>query len=443
MLLAAGYLCSFGVLAQPGWNWPEDEELKKTAMEKNALYSDLIKQKNYGDAQAPLEWLMTNAPNLNVAIYINGEKIYKALEKSTKKEDSLNQVYKQKVLSNYDQRMKYFNKKAYVMNKKALSAYQYYLTCKEPEKYQWIVSVLDSALELNGDKIHDALIGGYMQLTNILFQYKVYDTTKVFDNYSMLGDLMEKKLAGLEKLEGEKKKKKEQALADVQKKVDNLLIKTIKLDCPTLEKTFGSKFDADTTNVKFAKKFFALLLNGNCSDNPYFSKTAKVIYEAEPDFGLAKILAVTAAKNENTTLAIDYWEKAAAATEDVSKQAEAKLNVAKLYSNFNKPRARKYAIEAVKLDNSLSEAYSLVGNLYMNSFEDCKGGVSRVQDRAVFIAAYNWYKKAGDTSGMASAKNQFPSKTEAFEIGMDVNQENTIQIGCWINEAVVLKEYRE
>ena len=64
-----------------GWTWPED---KATAEEKNVLYSDAVKAKNYREAIAPWQWLMTNAPNLNSSIYINGEKIYNGLAKAEK-----------------------------------------------------------------------------------------------------------------------------------------------------------------------------------------------------------------------------------------------------------------------------------------------------------------------------------------------------------------------
>ena len=30
------------MLGQSGWNWPEDPDMKNTAMEKNALYSEML-----------------------------------------------------------------------------------------------------------------------------------------------------------------------------------------------------------------------------------------------------------------------------------------------------------------------------------------------------------------------------------------------------------------
>ena len=61
------------VSGQPGWKWPEDE---RTAKEKNALYTDAMKVGNYAEALSHLKWLLSNAPDLNKSLYINGAKLY-------------------------------------------------------------------------------------------------------------------------------------------------------------------------------------------------------------------------------------------------------------------------------------------------------------------------------------------------------------------------------
>jgi hypothetical protein len=72
----------------------------------------------------------------------------------------------------------------------------------------------------------------------------------------------------------------------------------------------------------------------------------------------------------------------------------------------------------------------------MNSFNDCRGGVSRVKDRSIYMAAYNAYQRAGDSQGMAQARAQFPSREEIFTEGLQVG--GTINTGCWIGETVTL-----
>ena len=77
----------------------------------------------------------------------------------------------------------------------------------------------------------------------------------------------------------------------------------------------------------------------------------------------------------------------------------------------------------------------------MGSFNDCKEEKSQVDDRLVFIAAHNEYKKAGNSDGMKKAKEQFPSIADIFSEGKEEGQSATV--GCWINVTVTLERRPE
>ena len=94
-------------------------------------------------------------------------------------------------------------------------------------------------------------------------------------------------------------------------------------------------------------------------------------------------------------------------------------------------------LKQVKNDPSRKEAYKIVGDLYMTSYNDCRQGVSKVDDRGVFLAAYKMYERAGDRKSMSNAEKQFPSMEEIFELSLKEGQNLTV--GCWINETVTLK----
>ncbi len=80
LLLAIIALQSYYTQAQcTEWKWPEDPGLREIAEEKNVLYSDYVRAKNWKLAKEPHQWLLKNTPNLQKAIYQNGEKIYKGL----------------------------------------------------------------------------------------------------------------------------------------------------------------------------------------------------------------------------------------------------------------------------------------------------------------------------------------------------------------------------
>jgi hypothetical protein len=125
-------------------------------------------------------------------------------------------------------------------------------------------------------------------------------------------------------------------------------------------------------------------------------------------------------------------------TEDNIKIAEIYLKQADIsYRRESKVRARDFAKMALTADPSLSEAWTLIGNLYYTSFNDCKEGENIVNDRAVYFAAYEMYRKAGNQDAMRSAKAQFPTMEEIFTYNMDVGQ--PIKVGCWINEVVTIQ----
>ena len=124
-------------------------------------------------------------------------------------------------------------------------------------------------------------------------------------------------------------------------------------------------------------------------------------------------------------------------TEDGTEQAEIHMLKGKMKATRGmKSGARADYRNALSADPSMKEAYVTIGDLYMNSSSDCDAQESIVQDRALFIAAYNMYSKGGDATKMSHAKDQFPSVEDVFNATM--KKGDRITIGCWINETVSL-----
>lgn len=419
VLVAVGFLA----VAQPGWNWPED---KATAEEKNVLYSDNMKMENYAGAVEPLEWLLQNAPNLNKSIYINGAKIYEALA-DAEKDTNKKLQFVEKALSMYDQRIKYFGEEAEVLNRKAYNAYRFYRDTQS--KYPELKALFDKAFEMNGADIFDNNLVAYMDVVRRfkLSGGKMTDE-EVIDKYTYISDIVAEK---------SKKGGNEKRYLTITDNLDKLLTATVTVDCNFVESTLGPKMRANG-DVKMAKKVVTLMLTGKCTDSPLFVEAAKIVHKAEPNFGMAKVIAIKAGIDGDVASAEKYYNEALDLAEDNSKKAEIYYNMAQLYaSNGQKVAARNNARKALATDPSMTSAYTLIGDLYMNSFNECKEGKSPVADRAVFIAAYNMYVKGGDSQRIASAKSQFPSIEEMFNENLSEGQSMTV--GCWINETVSLQ----
>ena len=101
-----------------------------------------------------------------------------------------------------------------------------------------------------------------------------------------------------------------------------------------------------------------------------------------------------------------------------------------------KVSARDYCRKALQVDATKKEAYKIIGDLYYNSYNDCRKGENPVHDRGNYMAAYDMYRKAGEAASMKRAKEQFPSMEEIFTWNLKVG--DTFRVACWINETVTI-----
>lgn len=411
-----------GAVAQPGWNWPEDIEKAK---EKNALYTDALKSNQFQLALESHQWLLDNAPDLNKSLYINGAKIYEGL--ADKESDPAKKIaYQDKALSMYDLRMKHFGEEGNVLNRKALIAYKYHKGNKS--KYKELLDLFEQTFKLNGQNTLDNNLIGYM---DVIRRYKLTkgDITdeQVIEKYGEISDVIEIKI---------KKGKNVSKLEKYQETIDSMLTQIVTVDCAFVENNLGPKMK-ESGDLKIAKKVFQLMLTGKCTDSPLFLESAIILFEKEPEFGLAKVIALKYSSAGDAETAHVYYDKAIEYADDDLKKAEIHISKAQLYSNAGqKSAARTNARKALAIDPSMKEAYVMIGDLYMQSYQECRQGVSKVDDRLVFIAAYNQYAKAGNSSRMTNAKEQFPSIEEIFELGLKEGE--VMNCGCWINESVKL-----
>ncbi len=416
---------SVAVFAQSVWNWGEDE---KTAKEKNAMYSDSYKTKNYGEAAEHLDWLLENTPDLNPSIYIKGAKIFEEISK-TETDAAKKEELRQKALQMYDKRIEYFGKEVDVLNRKAFAAYRFY--SKDKSKYGDLFTLYEQVLEKSGENIHDNNLLPYW---NMLYKYKnsggeVSDETAL-DRYSQLNEIMDAKL---------KAGAKTATISKIKEVVDKLLPEVASVDCDFIQNNFGEKLKADPENINLAKKIMSLSLAGGCGDNPAFLDAAIALDKLEPNFGVAKVIAIKKVSAGDIEGGFEYYNKAIELADDDKKKADIYYDMAiQEVKRKRKVSARSYAMKAAAADQSVaSKSYKLVGDLYLGSFSDCKKGERKVEDRAVYIAAYNMYKKAGNKKMMDAAEAQFPSIDDIFTETYEEGQ--TIQVGCWIKEAVTIR----
>ncbi len=416
------------VYAQDQINWPEDPEKKSTAEEKIALYTDAMRLKQYAQAVEPYQWLLTNTPELSESIYINGVKIYEELaEKET--DAAKKKAYEDKILELYDQRIEYYSdSKADVLDRKAYSAYKFFKDDKS--RYEDLYNLFEETIELNGNDVGINTLVAYM---DVMRRYKLTGGNltdgDVLERYDEVNRIIDAKI---------QRGESEQTLEKTRGYVDKLLTAMVTVDCDFIENKLGNKLAETPEDLQLAKKIMGLSLSASCTDNPVFLQAAKTVQEKEPTAGIAKIIAVKSSADEDYETADKYYTQALELAEEDTKKADIHYDMATMYrKRGQRSTARNHALEAASLDPSRKEAYKLVGDMYLNSAEECRKGENRVEDRAVYLAAYEMYRKAGDAAMMEASRAQFPSMEEMFEL--DMKEGETVNVGCWINETVTLQ----
>ncbi len=423
LLGLAAVLMAGLVQAQDGWNWPSDPAQEAKARELNAAYTDYMKSDQFVEATKPLHWLLVNVPQLNESLYINGTKIYDGAA-SAVSDEAKKEVYQDSVIALYEKRGELYNNEEKWIENKAYYGYQYYKDDKEKLKIP--VSDFEKALEING-AINYQLVPAYFNLVYRNFAYhSAYSGEEILNMYDKLNAILDAEAA------------KGTNVSSQKGNMEQLLVAMELIDCDFIENTMGPKLAADPTNEKLADQIFNYSVQYKCFSSDAFLRALEIKDNNNPTFATSQVRAMRYLQEKDYEKAEPVLEKALTLAENDAQKAEVKFELARIYgARGQKSAARTAAKEAAALDESKSQdAWKLIGDLYMGSANECRGGVSRAKDYSIYIAAYNAYQRAGDNAGMSQARQRFPSKEELFTESLQIGE--TINTGCWIGETVTL-----
>ncbi len=392
--------------------------------EKYAILQDGINSDNTHDALEALKWLKTNHPKAHENIYILGVKLLRkeinASDKNIK--DSLFQ----ELMNLYQLRQSYFDTNEIVAIRAALDAYSLGRGIESIEvdsvQLHWFNRLYDQYPE----KMESSHFVAYMQIVIHGYQQKFIQKDRLFQYYISITE-------GLIDLE---KKDASEKLTEHQMLVDQLLVKNVSISCEEIENQFSKGLKGDN-QAYFAKLMVKLSLNFECTDSEAFLEALQLMYKENPTSKIASYLAkkleIGGQKDEAEKYAVSAYELA----DTDENKAKAAFELAEFYARReNKIASRKYIKVCLSHDPQNREAYTLWGDLYFQSFHECKKEVSKVEDRLIYLAAYEKYKLANNKSKMAASEQQFP-------LGEDIHFENytkdeEVMCECWINEKVVL-----
>lgn len=409
------------------WKWGEDIV---TAKGNWAYFRNLVSAKKYKEAAVKIPWFLNNTPDLNENLYIKAAQTYEGMVAEEQDAEKL-KVLQDSALMMYDWRIKYYpENKANILNRKGLLGWNY--LSQRKEKTEELCTLYATIYELNGDEMYLPNATAWMFSAALCKQKKLLTDDELWEVYGTLSEYLEKQQELLAD--------NEQATAQLNQNADLInrrFLSAVELTCDDFEEKLGDKF-RQTKDIKLAKRLQNMMFRNGCTSSPLFKEVLAYVLENEPNAEGHKYMAYINTKEKEYNAAIQEYEKAIALTSSDKAKAPLYLEIAKLYEyQGQKSNARAAAYKTVNMGGDAKAAYTLIGDLYYTSFEQCKDNNVLVS-RAVYIAAYEMYEKAGNTAKMADAKDQFPTMEEIHQRNKSLGDDITID--CWFNETVSLQK---
>lgn len=413
--------------------WPESPELRAKAEESKVLYEDAIKTGQLAElkkAIKPFNWMVENVPNHHISLYIQGIELFDKLATLEKNADK-KKAYIDSLMIIYDLRIKTCGDEANVFNRKALSFVKHNANAQPVETLE----ILDKAFEMNGNNILESTIVPYFHVVRLNFLNKKVSEDDVLTRYDKLIEIVDAKIQ-----DAQSKGKPVDKLQKMKEDLEQLLLNTVTINCDIVRSKFVPKFKANPNDIDIARKIFTFMLKDKCTDDPVWLEAAEAVYNSgEKNCGLAKNLGIIHLSKENYDKAEKFLKEAQSICTEGSDKAEILLYLGSVEARKgNRSGAREFYRQAAAADaGTAKQAYEKIGDLYLNSFDVCKKLESRVTDRLVYLIAYDYYAKAGDSKKMAIAKDGFPSKEEIFT--ENIENGSKVTVGCWIQEATTIR----
>ena len=425
---------AFGYSAMAQFTWPEDPEKRKDAQLKWTLFSDSENAGNYDAAKTHLDYLLANYPTMSESTYIKGVKIWDETYDNSKSDEEKAKAADM-VMKMYDMRFENFpaSKKENI-SRQAISAYKFYI--RDADKTQYLLDLFKTTYELEGNEAFYPVARYYMQTAVLGYARDIgLADEEILDIYDKTSKHIDYQIA-----QAKSQNKSTKSMVAGKEFIDEKLADLNLIDCAFIEKNLLPEFKANPKDTDLANKIFTSAYGGGCTDADWFIDVAKAMLDApDPQYGVANLIASDYVKKKDYVNAKVFYNKAIEITQDNSEKAKAMKQIVTIERlEGNKEAAAKMAEKTVEIDPTMkSDMYTLIGDMIMQSSE-CDGKTSQVQDRARFIAAYDYYMKAGDQTRQSQARAQFPSGGEIFTEGKEVG--DSVYVGCWIKKSVNLQK---
>ncbi|MFT5834374.1 MAG: tetratricopeptide (TPR) repeat protein [Cognaticolwellia sp.] len=435
-------------------NYPEGETAAKSIFE---AYQERMEVEDFEVAYGLWQKVYKYAPAGNVAHYLDGVKIYKALmRKATDSETVVN--YQSELLRLYDRRMKCFGypleTENLVLSEKAVE--MYHINYDENVTLRTFKYVL----ETEEMRYSPEFIAIYGTFSTYLFGGDKIDLFHLWESRQQLNKVLE---------------------YNFENTKDSAVIEEYQKAKATIDGYYNLYLDHENSCTEVVNVFKKIYINAesdslkniayeslqalNCIEafeaietlrqtpigSIEDSDIGKELKQLENTTNLASKTAKKAALAYNRNqylLAAQLYEQALTETGNNTFKARYAYRIAEIYFNKinNKSEARQYAILTMNLDPSWGMPYFLIGNMYEVSYSECVQAANINSKYMVQAAIDKWeMAKELDINVVELANEKLMQYQSLVEVGSGCENPiiKTILLDCWINEEVEVMECEE
>lgn len=444
-------LLSFGINAQT--------ELEcKT---KLSIFHEAVKAKKYDAAYEPWLFVKNNCPDLNLAIYADGEKILKHKIENSKGEVQLSFV--NAMLDLWILRNEHFKSDTPQgeFNAKACQL-QYDYKDELGKTTSELFECFDNAF--NSDKetfTHPKSLYTYFSLMVELFDAGKKSSAELFDNYDDVSEKIEVEIQNYsEKLnalvakidngsrltgsEENKKRAYESYLKNYTLIQNNMnVIADKRATCENLIPLYTKDFETHQNDSIWLKRSVSRMYHKDCTDDDLYETLVKQYDKVAPSADTKVYIATLLFKKGKDNEALEYLEKACELETRPYNKANILFRIGAILKEKRQySKARNYLSEALKLNPSNGKPHLYIASMYADSASDKNCGKDNFHQRAVYWLAAEEAQKASrvDPTLQSSVKAyvesylaKAPTKEEIFLSGL---AGKTLKIGCWINRSI-------
>lgn len=397
-----------------------------------SLYREYVKQDNYELAKNSWAIVYNECPKASIYIYIDGIKM---IESAIRKEkDATNKATLLDSMMNiYDQRIKYFGKRGYVLGNKGVDYIKY--SDNTVENMQKGYDILKESIQLEKNESGPAELLTFMTVSNALFQANVFTAGQVVSDYGVVSEIVEAVI----KKGGKDGKRMEPAKTPIDQIFEGVA------SCDDLVPFYAKKFKESPSDIEFLKKSTDILRATKCNNTELFFNMASKLNTLAPSADLAYELAKSTNQADKLETATKFYKQAIDLELDKVKKAKYFLELGDVTRRLgNYQQARTYALNSADLDATSGYPYLLIGNIYAAASKSC--GEEEFGQKAVYWAAVDKFMKAkaidsnltNDANKFIDAyKPFFPDNETIFFYGL--KEGDTYTVGCWINEKTTVR----